>query len=313
MPQPDQTNSISNNTNFTHKIPLDVPSNSFNDTKLEHTALRALFPKLPYHKRYEIYMTRRNAIFSEPEIALVSIKKPKRSTLRYRKYFHLKKMARKLLISAIISNPTDKRLYAQVSFLEFCEYGLLDTGANISCIGAELANHPFHRYANFVKCKSMVRTADGKSQEVKGWIEVDISFKGQTKSIKLFIIPNISCRLILGIDFWKSFDLVPNIIGSIDVFQTPSNPVVPLVFPESKNDVKLDSATNDHYYPLTSDQRSKLDVVISMFPNFEKQGLGRTNLIRHKINIGQTTPIKQRFYPVSPAWRRSYIKKLIEC
>lgn len=189
---------------FHEDIPIKshcFDNNSKNNTL---TYLKVIYPKLPYHERYEIYMQRRNEIFNKTEKQVSFIQKPKRSTLRYRKYFKLKKMARKLLISAIISNPTDKRFYAQVKFLEFNEYGLLDTGANISCIGADLANHPFHHYKNFIKCKSFVRTADGKRQEIKGWIEVDIDFKGQTKTIKLFIIPAISSRLILGIDFWKN-------------------------------------------------------------------------------------------------------------
>lgn len=37
----------------------------------------------------------------------------------------------------------DMRYYAKVSFLDFEEYGLLDTGANISCIGGKLAKMTF--------------------------------------------------------------------------------------------------------------------------------------------------------------------------
>lgn len=92
-------------------------------------------------------MQRRNDIFNESDELVSCISRPRRSTLRYRKYFKLKKIARKMLISAIISHPSDKRFYAQVSFLEITEYGLLD----ISCIGADLANHPFHDYPNFVQ------------------------------------------------------------------------------------------------------------------------------------------------------------------
>lgn len=257
-------------------------------------------------------MERRNAIFNESDKCVASIQKPRRSTLRLRKYFRLKKIARKILISAIISNSSDKRFYAQVSFLDLKEYGLLDTGANISCVGSELANYPFHRYPNFVRCKSVVRTADGKTQEVKGWVEVDISFKGQTKPIKLFIIPTISSRLILGIDFWKSFNLVPNIISSVDIFENPL-PIdeSSLIHkPEFDRTEDLNSECTEPFVPLSSDQRSQLDVVISMFPNFEKQGLGRTNLIKHRINIGNASPIKQRFYPVSPAVEKIIYKEI---
>jgi len=38
-----------------------------------------------------------------------------------------------------------------------------------------------------------------------------------------------------------------------------------------------------------------------MFPNFERKGLGRTDWIKHDIDIGEAKPVKQRYYPVSPA------------
>lgn len=54
-------------------------------------------------------------------------------------------------------------------------------------------------------------------------------------------------------------------------------------------------------YPLDFDQRQQLSAVIQLFPNFEKEGLGRTSIIKHTIDVGSSTPVKQRFYPVSPA------------
>ena len=36
-------------------------------------------------------------------------------------------------------------------------------------------------------------------------------------------------------------------------------------------------------------------------PSFEKEGLGRTDLIEHVIDTGNSPPIKQRHYPISPA------------
>lgn len=62
-----------------------------------------------------------------------------------------------------------------------------------------------------------------------------------------------------------------------------------------------ESESGESSIPLTPTQRQQLDVVITFFPNFEKQGLGRTSLITHEIDIGDSKPIKQRFYPVSPA------------
>lgn len=243
---------------------------------------RTIFPTLSYHKKWEIYMQKRNEIFSKSSISIDAIKRIKRSTSRMRKFFKLKRISKKLLVSAIITNASDRRFYAKVSFLDFEEYGLLDTGANISCIGSDLANHPFHKYPNFVKSKSFFRTADGKSQLVIGWLEVVVGFKDQIRELKLFVIPSISSRLILGIDFWKAFKLVPNIISSVDLFEQPdTSPVqsnLPTMFQdpagttESTQDSTLE--TEDSLYPLTMEQRFQLDVVIGMFPNFEKKIMG---------------------------------------
>lgn len=44
-----------------------------------------------------------------------------------------------------------------------------------------------------------------------------MSFLKKTKSLKLFVIPNIAQRLILGVDFWKAFDLLPDFVGSVGI------------------------------------------------------------------------------------------------
>lgn len=229
-----------------------------------------------------------------------------------KKYYKLKKISTKLLVSAIVTNPSDRRFYAKVSFLDFNEYGLLDTGASISCIGSDLANQPFNKYENFVKSKSFVRTADGTAQLVVGWLEVAIRYKEQTRNIKLFIIPSISSRLILGIDFWKAFRLVPNIISSVDLVEFPhqlSSSAQNLEKIKESSD-ELGHQSEESMYPLNSEQRSQLEVVIGMFPNFEKNGLGRTSLITHHIEVGEAKPIKQRFYSVSPAVEKLIFKEI---
>ena len=267
-----------------------------------------LYPRLPYHKRMEIYLEKRNKIFNISSLNVGDKVKPKRSTLRLRKFHKMKKLCNRFLVSTIISNPKDMRYYAKIAFLEFIEYGLLDTGANISCIGADLAKTNFSRFSNFVKCKSYVKTADGQSQPVLGWLEVDVTFRNRTKVLKLFIIPSILQRLILGIDFWKTFELFPEFIGSVDILALDSfsnSPLIPTVLPEKpavlSDSVKMSNSLDDCIYPLTNCQRQQLDAVINLYPNFEKQGLGRTSMIKHMIDVGNATPIKQRFYPVSPA------------
>lgn len=46
-----------------------------------------IFPVIPYHKRWEHYIKRRNAIFEASALNMSQRSKPKRSTLRLRQYF----------------------------------------------------------------------------------------------------------------------------------------------------------------------------------------------------------------------------------
>ncbi|XP_037827126.1 uncharacterized protein LOC119615120, partial [Lucilia sericata] len=275
----------------------------------EENVNHIIFPKLPYHKRLEIYLQKRNEIFNVSSICVNPKVKTKRSTARLRKFYKIRKICRKFLVSTIVSNPKDKRYYAKVNFLNFNEFGLLDTGANISCVGSDLALTDFSKFPNFVKCKSFVKTADGNSQPVLGWLDVNITFQNKSKPIKLFIIPSIAQRLILGIDFWNTFALLPDLVGAVSIVfvNDKSNCPSDLSVIDAKSDVlsdskeKSDDNSDENSYPLTLSQRQQLSAVIELFPNFEKQGLGRTSLIKHSIEVAVATPIKQRFYPVSPA------------
>lgn len=148
---------------------------------------RIIYPKLPYHERWALYCKKRNEMFNEMSICTRAYKKPKRSTVRYRNFFKIRKKCRKLLVSTIISNPKDMRYYAKVSFLDFEEYGLLDTGANVSCLGSDLALQDFSKFPNLHKIKSHVKTADGNAQDVRGWMDVNVTFKDQTKQLRLFM------------------------------------------------------------------------------------------------------------------------------
>lgn len=238
--------------------------------------------------------------------------KPKRSTIRMRLYYKRRKRCRKLLLAAIVSNSKYNRFYPRVSFLSFREFGLLDTGANISSIGGELVQTNFTNLPSFNKCRSQVKTADGQSQIVTGWLSVEIEFKGQKRPINLFIIPSITQNLILGIDFWTSFYLMPNIVESVDLIDKNFlKQATEKGFNNSLHEVESLDLNNFHSFiepkfPLTSGQLQQLNAIVALFPNGEQQGLGRTGLIQHHIDVEDSKQIKQRFYPVSPA-----VEKLI--
>jgi len=88
--------------------------------------------------------------------------------------------------------------------------------SNISCIGSTLAKTEWSKYPQFTRIASNVKTADGKSHHVVGCIKASVIYKRLVKSVKFIIIPPQDIRVILAIDFWKSFELAPNLISSVE-------------------------------------------------------------------------------------------------
>lgn len=185
------------------------------------------------------------------------------------------------IVSSIFEKENDLRPYADVTIFGESVSGLLDTGASISCIGGSFAakfldsNHPYK------KLNSKVHTADGKPQNIVGFVRTNIIFRSLEKPIEIYIIPSLSQQLYLGVDFWRSFDLLP-----FHFVNSPSTPSI---------------AAIRETCSLSSHQKQKLNKVIELFPSFAKEGLGKTTFVSHVIDVGEARPIKQRHYPVSPA------------
>jgi hypothetical protein len=65
-------------------------------------------------------------------------------------------------------------------------------------------------------------------------------------------------------------------------------------------DLETDAKTSPSQ-ELSPEQRARLEEAIQKCP-FTKDGrIGCTSLMKHDVDVGDTRPIKQRFYPVSPA------------
>lgn len=158
-----------------------TPKNSF----IHSNMLPATPPTYlkPFHVRLSEYNSKRNEIFNEPIPSL----RQKRSAERIRTFWNSVNHTRRGLLSTIFDKPNDVRPYAEVKIFDRNMVGLLDTGASVSCLGSETARAFLDSDHKFKKIRSTVRTADGKKQDVVGVVEVDISFRGETRKLKLYI------------------------------------------------------------------------------------------------------------------------------
>lgn len=131
--------------------------------------------------------------------------------------------------------------------------GLLDSGAQISCIGGSLATDLCNKN-NYRQHKTYISTADGNQQVVFANLKTNVSFKDKTETIDFYIVPSLAQDIILGVDFWKKFNLAPAIISEIDL-------------------VKDHNLAEYELHDMTTNQKLRLESVKSIFPSCEIEGL----------------------------------------
>lgn len=250
-----------------------MPNNLLNSPKVDNTnsVKNNSYILKPLHVRIKEYKETRDRIFNEePKI------KPSRSADRIRDYWRKVRSCKKRFVCSVLDNTSDVRPYAEVILFGEKMLGLMDTGASLSCVGSRVAKDYIDACRPYKKLNSVVRTADGNSQDVVGYVDTKISFKGLEKDISIFIIPSLDRDLYLGVDFWNLFDLLPAGLLTEDNISDNMSWVSEIA-PQIQ---------------LTDFQRRHLNKVISMFPSFSKQGLGRTHVLQHSIDTGTAKPVK---------------------
>lgn len=201
------------------------------------------------------------------------------------------RMSRKLLkesrIEEIVNN-NDPRPYTDIEVNGQKIRGLLDSGASISCLGREAFKTIQRCDIKWKEMSSKIQTAGGHCQLVQGYADTLISFKNLKKKIRLYIVPSLSQTLYLGIDFWCVFELLPKL--------------------EELSSNEPSGELNMHV--LDTEQIHILDQVKASFPACDREGLGKTTLLRHKIDIQNAAPVKHRYHAVSPAIQRKMFEEV---
>lgn len=204
--------------------------------------------------------------------------------LRGKHYWKSVRLSKQILAKSSISEISigvDGRPQAVVAINNTRLVGLLDSGANISCFGKDADKLVSSLGLKRKRISSAVKTADGTNQEIVGHVNVLVKYTDKTKLIRFYLIPSLTQSLYLGIDFWKAFGLN---IGSSTIAE-----------------IGIQDPIKSNTHLLSSDQSFRLQQVIKSFPSSDTEGLGKTNLITHSIVTPNCSPVKQRYYAVSPA------------
>lgn len=134
----------------------------------------------------------------------------------------------------------------------------------------------------------LCRVADNSECQCLGIATVPIRLRDVVKIIDVYIFPNLRHKLVLGIDFWVRMGIVPDMRKGEWFFSD-----VDLNVP-SLNSIQSETG-------LDSKDVARLnEIVDNYFSSFDSNKLGCTTVVQHKIQVTQSEPIKQRYYPVSP-------------
>ncbi|XP_017469029.1 PREDICTED: uncharacterized protein LOC108361006 [Rhagoletis zephyria] len=234
---------------------------------------------IPYEIRLNNYNKAREHIFG-PDNKQPTCKN--RTSIRINEFWKTAKNNRKQvrnLVCSIQQKSFELRPYAKKEILGSEHLALLDSGAQVSCLGSSLAEDVC-KNQQLRKHSASVYTADGNKQLVFGTIGLNVKFEGRDEEISFFVIPSMSQKIILGGDFWIKFQIALSIVS----------------------EVSLDPKRYENTLPLNGEQQNKLEMIRNRFPNFEKECLGKTSLSEYVIELQPgVRPIKQRYFPISPA------------
>lgn len=198
------------------------------------------------------------------------------------------------------------QLYVSINVNDKPLVGLLDTGSSATILGNGSHEHLLEDGFKLEVCdRTQFVAAGGERLYSSGVIHLPVNFQGQTHILDVYVVPNIKHSLILGMDFWQLFGLLPK---NLDQF----------AFYRFSEDVSTASSQNDKpkllcsYDYLSENQKSTADCLISQFRDisYEERGLGRTTLTTHAIDTGDAAPIRQRYYRMSPEKQRILVEQL---
>ncbi|KAK9700984.1 Reverse transcriptase (RNA-dependent DNA polymerase) [Popillia japonica] len=182
----------------------------------------------------------------------------------------------------------DERPYLTVTIFGQQMLGLLDSGASRTILGSQGWKCLQKLGVGLSGDATLIRVADGRTCDCLGSLLVPVRLRDVERLVEILVVPEVTSTLILGADFWTVMGIVPDLRRGEWSFST---------------EVEVSSVT-DGAGILSAIERARLDELVNkLFANIDPQVLGCTELVEHTIET-DSAPIKQRYYPISPAMQK---------
>jgi len=118
----------------------------------------------------------------------------------------------KILLDYVLSHAgTDERPYLKVEIFNRPVLGLLDSGATRSLVGLTGYQILQKLHLKLIRPEHRCSVANGQTCTSLGYIQTPVTLMGRTHLIDILVIPKLPHTLILGLDFWKTMGVIPNL------------------------------------------------------------------------------------------------------
>lgn len=151
-------------------------NSSFNNFFENEITSKNSKPNLSLHERQIAYYKKRNEIFNGSSFSNSNkILKIRFKSRQKRKFF-------KAIDSTLLQDSEDDRGFLSVKIGAEYLNGLVDSGANITCLGN--GSIDFLELNNFeiIPLNASLRTAGGNSKDIIGYVNVEITFRKSTSN-----------------------------------------------------------------------------------------------------------------------------------
>ncbi|KAL3287761.1 hypothetical protein HHI36_002225 [Cryptolaemus montrouzieri] len=180
----------------------------------------------------------------------------------------------------------------------------LDSGASETVIGSRGWKRLKDLSLETMPYDSEVKIANGHRCKTELNIILPIECYGKLCLIKALLVPDIDCELIVGVDFWKSMDLVPllsdnnvkfreHVVASIDINSERKEWKSWL---HTVREFYRENASHLTVLELpsgTSSQLDRLNALKGKYFALMNKGLGLAKGVVHVIDTGDSAPIKR--------------------
>ncbi|KAK3928325.1 Retrovirus-related Pol polyprotein from transposon 412 [Frankliniella fusca] len=172
-------------------------------------------------------------------------------------------------------------------------FGLLDSGASRTLVGptgrklledAGLKPQPPQKF-------QFIRVANKGLARIESEYSVPFTVVGTTRVLTVLYVPRLCSDLILGLDFWRRYQLRPDfvsntcLVGCLDIFSAEL----------------AEKEEEDSDNVLTPSQRCELQEILDEFrPILDIDRLGCLKGVEHHIDTGDAPPCKQKYSSLNP-------------